>query len=95
MRGDHGRRGGSRGQPAVAWATSGEVRKARCAAQLQRLIVDGDAAEQQLRLQLYLLLMHADADAVAGASVGMGVAHPPPSPTALRHTTYRLAPTTS
>ena len=80
------RRGGSRGQPAVAWATSGEVRKARCAAQLQRLIVDSDAAEQQLRLQLYLLLSHADAGAVAGAGagvgVGMGVAHPPGPPTA-------------
>ena len=69
------RRGGSRGQPVVAWATSGEVRKARCAAQLQRLIVDSDAAEQQLRLELYLLLMHADADAVAGAGVGVWRGH--------------------
>ena len=68
------RQGNSLSQPAVAWATSGEVREARVAAQLQRHIVDSDVAEQQLRLQLHLLLLHADAGADADA--GVGVAQP-------------------
>ena len=46
------RRGGSRGQPAVAWATSGEVRKARCAAQLQRLEEQTESASQEVTTEL-------------------------------------------
>ena len=64
----------------MAWATSGEVREARGAAQLQRHIavaLDSDVAEQQLRRQLHLLLQHADAGADADANAGVGVAHPP------------------
>ena len=74
------RRGDSLSQPTVAWATSGEVREARGAAQLQRHIavaLDSDVAEQQLRRQLHLLLQHADAGADADANAGVGVAHPP------------------
>ena len=68
------RRGDSLSQPAVAWATSGEVREARGAAQLQRHIVDSDVAEQQLRQQLHHHLLRTDAGADTDA--GVGVAQP-------------------